>query len=156
MTALKPFRPFSLFGWPSMMSVSGKNFDKDVDEFIRHFWDWKAEKNSIEWMPNVDVLEKPNAYYVTVELPGLDKDDVQVDLSGDVLTIRGECKREEVSEDDHYRMTECASGKFQRSLTFPNALSTDAIEADMHNGMLKIRLNKSKAITPTKIKIKTR
>jgi HSP20 family protein len=151
---LKPFRPFSMFGWPSMMSTPSKTFEKDVDEFIRHFWDWKAEKSDIEWMPSVNVLEKPEVYLVTAELPGMEKDDVQVDLSGDVLTIKGERRSEEVSEDDHYRITECSFGKFQRSLTFPNALATDGVDAEMHNGILKIKLKKSKAVAPTKIKIK--
>lgn len=155
MTKVTPFRPFSLFGWPSMTSMPGKNLEKDVDEFIRRFWDWRTEHDGTEWTPNVDVLEKPNAYLVFVELPGIEKEDVQLDVTGDVLTIRGERIREECSEDDRYQMTECYCGKFQRTLTFPIALSKDSIDADLHNGILKITLNKVKTATPTKIKIKS-
>lgn len=155
MTSMTPFRPFSLLGWPSMMSAPGKSMEKDVDDFIRRFWDWRKEQNGIEWAPNIDVLEKPDAYLVCVEVPGLEKDDVHLDMSGDTLTIRGERKREETSEDDHYQVTECVCGRFQRTLTFPTALAKDGIDAELHNGILKIRLNKEKAATPTKIKIKS-
>jgi len=135
--------------------MSSKSLNTDVDEFIRRFWDWKVDQNGGQWLPNVDVLEKPDAYFVTVEVPGLAKEDVEVDLSGDVLTIRGERIREEASGDDHFRILECSHGRFERNLTFPTAISKDTVHADLFNGILKIRVNKAKAEVPTKIQIKT-
>lgn len=92
--------------------------------------------------PSVDVVENSNDIRITCDLPGVDKNDVDVSLSGNVLTIHGEKKGEEEKTDARIYRKENWYGSFRRSLTLPAYVDRDKIDAEMKNGVLKLTLPK--------------
>ncbi|HSR74191.1 MAG TPA: Hsp20/alpha crystallin family protein [Sulfurovum sp.] len=106
--------------------------------------------------PSVNTREGEYAYHIEVDLPGVKKDDISVDIKNDVLTISGERKtKKEIKEKDYYKM-ESSYGKFQRSFTLPDNTDTENIEANSKDGVLEViipKMEKSKKETK-KIKIK--
>lgn len=110
-----------------------------------------------EWFsPQVDVEENDDAYLLSVDLPGVKKDDVRVDLADDVLTISGERKREEEQKDrDGVHRYERMYGKFQRRFTLPSTIDVDKVEANMEDGVLRIALPKSESAKPRAIQVQS-
>ena len=106
--------------------------------------------------PSVNTREGEYAYHVEVDLPGVKKDDISVDIKDNILTISGERKtKKEVKEKDYYKK-ESSYGKFQRSFTLPENTDTENIEANSKDGVLEVvvpKMEKSKKETK-KIKIK--
>lgn len=100
-------------------------------------------RESVGWMPDVDIVETDGEIVVKAELPGMSKDDVDVEIDGNVLTLKGE-KREEKEEKEKERyLYECSYGSFQRSFTLPTEVNADAVKAEFKNGVLKITLPKT-------------
>lgn len=93
-----------------------------------------------EWQPVVDIIKKDKKVIVTAELPGINKEDISIDINDDVLTLKGERKYEtEVKEADFYRK-ERVSGSFSRSFVLPAGVSTEEINAEYKNGILTIEI----------------
>jgi HSP20 family protein len=103
--------------------------------------------------PALDVYEDKDRIVVKAELPGMTKDDIQISISDNVLTIRGEKKREEEDTGKDYYRSERAYGAFIRSLALPTEINPDRVEAMFKNGVLEIRLPKSEAAKKKEIKI---
>ncbi len=94
--------------------------------------------------PKVDITENKKAYTLTAELPGLDSDDVTLDLSDGVLTLSGQKKyQSEADKDDNVHIMERSYGSFQRSFSLPVSVDQDAIKAEFKKGLLKVNLPKS-------------
>lgn len=113
------------------------------------------EKNNIgSFAPTVNTREDDKAYYVEVDLPGVKKDDISVDVKKDSLTVSGERKyKEEVKEENYYK-SESYFGKFQRSFSLPDNTDTDSISAKCEDGVLEIVLPKIAPKEAKKIEIK--
>lgn len=147
-------RPFESF-FREMSSVR-RDIDHLFDDLLkgggRHFMTTTPGETtfSTPWsqtdlMPRIDETEDDNAFYVHVELPGMDKDDVDITLSNGMLTIRGEKKREdEVKGSDYYRK-ERSFGAFRRTVPIPAEVDESAIDASFKKGVLYIELPKSEA-----------
>ena len=106
------------------------------------------------WSPAVDIYESGDDIVVKAEVPGIDKDDVAVEVKDGILTLRGERKFEkEVSEKEYYRM-ERSYGTFTRSFTLPPTVDSDKIDAAFSQGVLKITLPKREESKPKQIKVK--
>ncbi len=105
------------------------------------------------WAPTTDTTETSDAIHIKAELPGMDPDDIDVSISGDTLTIRGEKKQEEEKQEEQYHYRECFYGAFQRSFRLPAEVQTDKIEASFEKGVLKITLPKSEETQKKEIKI---
>ena len=96
--------------------------------------------------PAVNTREGEFAYHIEVDLPGVNKKDIHVDLKDDVLTISGERKiKNEVKKKDYYKM-ESSYGKFQRSFTLPDNADSENIKANCEEGMLEVVIPKLKKI----------
>ena len=96
------------------------------------------------FVPTVNTREGEFAYHVDVDLPGVKKEDIKVDLNKGVLTISGERKtKEEVKQEDYYKI-ETYFGKFSRSFTLPDNVDIENIEAKSDNGVLEIVIPKVK------------
>ena len=96
------------------------------------------------FVPTVNTRECEFAYHVAVDLPGVKKEDIKVDLNKGVLTISGERKtKEEVKQEDYYKI-ETYFGKFSRSFTLPDNVDIENIEAKSDNGVLEIVIPKLK------------
>lgn len=104
--------------------------------------------------PAVEIAEDENAYTVTAELPGVKKDDVHVEMSEGVLSVRGEKKSEREEKKEQRRYVERSYGTFSRSFTLPRDANPDQIDASFKDGILTITIPKTEAAKPRTINIK--
>lgn len=106
------------------------------------------------WTPAVDLYEDKDHLVFKAELPGLKQEDIEVSIQGDVLTVKGEKKKEsEVKESNYYRLERCF-GSFQRSITLPQAVDADKVKATYHNGVLEVVMPKKEKAKSKKIQVK--
>jgi HSP20 family protein len=106
------------------------------------------------WAPLVDIFEKGDDLIIRAEIPGVEKEDIDVQVEGNTLMLRGERKREaEFKEDDAYRL-ERAFGSFVRSFRLPKTVDSSRIAAAYENGVLEITLPKAEESKPKKVDIK--
>jgi len=104
----------------------------------------------VDFIPKVNTREGKNAYHIEVELPGIKKEDVDVKVDGNVLTISGERKlRDEVKEEDYYKV-ESRYGSFSRSFTLPEKVDVEHIHAEADNGIVEIIIPKLTIDTSSK------
>ena len=100
-----------------------------------------------------DISKTKDKLIVKAELPGLEPEDIKLSLSGDLLTIQGEKKKEKEEKDEHHYSLERYSGEFQRSFRLPQEVQEDKIEARFDKGVLTITLPKSAKSKKKEIKI---
>jgi len=108
------------------------------------------------WSPSVDISETKDDFVVKAELPGLEAKDVNVSISGNVLTIKGEKKAEEEEKDEHYHRVERYSGSFQRVFQLPSGVKADKVEASFDKGVLKVTLPKVEEAKKKEIEVKVK
>ncbi len=94
-------------------------------------------------MPAIDVAENETAYKITAELPGMEEKDVEVRVSGDMLTIKGEKRQEKEEKEGNYYLCERSFGSFQRSFSLPAAVDRDKISSELSKGVLTLTLPKT-------------
>ncbi len=109
-----------------------------------------TEEALVDFRPNINTRETENDYHIEVELPGVKKENVDIQVDGNVLTISGERKvRQEVKEEDYHRI-ESRYGKFSRSFTLPEKVDIANIQAEFENGILEVTIPKLKVDTSSK------
>ncbi len=106
-------------------------------------------------MPSVDVTETEEEYCVRAELPGVDKDDVAVELHDGVLELRGEKKSRRDESTERGRLLECSYGAFSRRFSLPSDADVDRIHAGFKDGVLEIRIAKQPESKPRQIAVKS-
>ena len=144
MNELAPFRKLTPFlRWPFGES----------DSYWRRFFE-PAEEGELTWAPTVDIVEEPQAYVVRAEIPGLKAEEIDLSVTGEVLTLRGEKKREEKKEDEHGQLFERRYGAFHRTFTFPTPVDPEHVEAELADGVLTVRVMKKEESKLSKIAIK--
>jgi HSP20 family protein len=123
---------------------------KEMDRLFEDFWKGSGSLSLMTqpWHhgslnPHIDETEDEKAFHVKVELPGMDKDDVDVTLSNGVLTIRGEKKREDEEKGSNFYRKERSFGSFRRSLPVPIDVDEAKVEAKFEKGILYIELPKT-------------
>lgn len=105
------------------------------------------------WAPVVDVYETKDELVVTAELPGVNEKEVQVGITGDLLTIKGERHQERETKEESYHRLERFYGKFERDIPLPIPVETNKVKATYRNGVLEIHLPKAEAVKPKEVKI---
>ena len=128
-----------------------------ADRFNRYFTpstSRRDEEMSLgSWLPPVDIAEEKDRILLTAELPGFKADDIEIQMEGGVLTLRGERKFEEEKDGKSYHRVERSYGQFVRSFTLPNNVDRDRIRADFRDGLLEIELPKREEAKPRQIPI---
>jgi HSP20 family protein len=107
------------------------------------------------WSPTLDIYEDKDKITVQAELPGAKKEDIEVSLHGDTLTIAGERKQEQEEKDCEVCRSERYFGRFQRSITLPQPVDASKIEAQYKEGVLTITCPKSEEAKRKHIEVKT-
>ena len=107
-------------------------------------------------MPAIDLYQDNDNVVVKAVLPGIKPDDVQISVTADVLTLKGEFSQENERKDVTYHIREQRSGSFERAIRLPTDVQTDKAKAEFENGLLTITLPKAEAVKPKTISIKTR
>lgn len=127
------------------------------DDFWNDFFrDMPLSESRFEWAPSVDVSESDGSVVVKAELPGMESKDIDVDLTGNILTIKGEKKVEEEKKDEErVYCRERFYGTFQRSFRLPAGVESDKVEANFKNGVLTVTVPKSEESKHKKIEIKS-
>ena len=105
------------------------------------------------WAPMADISETKDKLIVKAELPGLEPEDIKLSLSGNLLSIEGEKKKEKEEKDEHHYSLERYSGKFQRSFRLPVEVLEEKIEAKFDKGVLTITMPKTTKTPKKEIKI---
>ncbi len=106
------------------------------------------------WSPNVDIFENKDQIVLEAELPGMKRDDFDLSVENNVITLRGERQFEKRDETDNYHRVERAYGSFTRSFTLPNTVSAEGATADYRNGVLRVTLPKREETKARRIEIK--
>ncbi|HQU82213.1 MAG TPA: Hsp20/alpha crystallin family protein [Pyrinomonadaceae bacterium] len=105
------------------------------------------------WSPKVDIFENKENLVIEAELPGMKREDVDVSIENNVLTLRGERKFEKKDEGDNYHRVERSYGSFTRSFTLPQTVTAEGATADFKNGVLRVQLLKREETKARKIEI---
>lgn len=105
------------------------------------------------WSPAVDIVETDTTIQVRAEVPGLSRDDIELSLENNVLTLKGERKFEKESKDENYHRIERSYGSFSRSFSVPSTVDEAGIKADYKEGVLTITLPKTQKAKPKQISI---
>ena len=129
---------------------------REMEDFFNRFiGETPLAERTLGWAPSVDISETDGNVMVKAELPGLDPKDIDVEVSGDLLVLRGEKSKEEERKDERYYCRERYSGSFQRSFRLPTGVESDKVDAQFKNGVLTIEIPKSEESKQKKIPIKT-
>jgi HSP20 family protein len=126
----------------------------DIETLAREMWDgWRPYTFEYGLLPYTDIYEEKDGLVMKTELPGVNKKDLDISLSGDRLTIKAE-KKEGVKEDATHHTHERYYGQYFRSVTLPYPVKEDEITAIFANGVLEVRLPKAQEVKAKKIEIK--
>ncbi|MCB8944827.1 MAG: Hsp20/alpha crystallin family protein [Ardenticatenaceae bacterium] len=131
-------------------------FRNEFDRLFENFLDLPQlqENRGLDWGLALDVAENDQAYTIKASVPGVNPDDIDITLSDNVLTIKGEFKEEKNVEEEKYHLRERRFGSFGRSLTLPVAVNAEAVEANYDNGVLTLTVPKAEEVKPKRITIK--
>jgi HSP20 family protein len=142
----------ALVRWEPMRELN--TLQTEMNRLFNTFFDEGGKDGERRrWAPAVDLLEREHSLVLRADLPGLKEDDVQIEVRDNVLTISGERQAEsEDSEQGYYRI-ERAFGSFSRSLTLPDGVDADKIEAHFEDGVLEVKIPKPEERKPKRISI---
>ena len=147
----------ALTRWPRTEGLfQTRSMDRLFNEALRDWfgqWASPEEVGDQIWHPTVDIKETDEELTLMVDLPGLEKKDVQLSLENNVLTIKGERRFEHEEKENFYRL-ERAYGVFSRTFTLPRNVKADAVDASFKNGVLTVSLPKVEEARPKQIEIK--
>lgn len=105
------------------------------------------------WAPRVDIFEDKDRLILEAELPGMNRDDFEISVENNVITLSGERKVEKKTEGDNYHRVERSYGSFTRSFTLPQTVTADGATADFENGVLRVSLPKREETKARRIEI---
>ncbi len=114
----------------------------------------KEESGGSVWAPAVDVCEDENSFFIAAELPGIDRESIDLEVENNVLSIKGERKLEKKEEGESYHFVERSYGSFYRRFSLPKNVDTEGIGAEYKDGVLKISIPKKDEIKPKKVEIR--
>ena len=141
-------------------------FRRDFDEifnqmltfkpFVREQLPLERAFNLVPFVPAVEAYVDTEArkYICRVSLPGVDPKEIEINLQGDLLTIKGEKKTAKTLKEEEVKHSEFLYGAFERTLTLPDGIAADKLDAEFHNGVLEITAPVAVAALPRKIEVK--
>ena len=143
----------ALVRWEPVGELS--SLQDDMNRLFNTFFDTPTAGNGTvrRWIPAMDLVEAEDHFVLKADLPGLAEDDVHIDVEGDVLTVSGERKAEHEDKREGYVRVERSYGSFRRSLTLPEGIDAEAVQATFENGVLEVRIPKPEERKPRKVAI---
>ena len=130
----------------------------EMNRLFNTFFEPSSQANSQSgadrrWIPAMDLVESKDDFVLRADLPGLTESEVNIELEDNVLTISGERKSEHEERNEGYYRVERASGAFSRSLTLPEGVDPERVQASFEHGVLEIRVPKPEQRKPRKVTI---
>ena len=145
-------------GFPTSIDRMRDEFDRALQNFWGGNGDFESMLPASEWQPSVDISEDDQALKVKVDLPGIKPEDVEISVSDDRLTIKGE--RKEETEDDNketkVHRIERRYGSFYRSIALPPGTKADEVVAEADNGVITIHLPKGEVTKAKRVAVKAK
>ena len=132
------------------------SLQSEMNRLFNTFFDTPAAGSGglRRWVPAMDLVETEDRFVLRADLPGLTEDDVSIEFENNVLTVSGERKAEHEDRKEGYYRVERSYGSFSRSLTLPEGVDPEAVEASFDNGVLEVRIPKPEERKPRKVAIK--
>jgi len=123
------------------------------EDLFRGSWLTPWAEEQVQWLPTLNVSESDEAVRVTAELPGVNPKEVDISISDDLLTMRGEKKAEKEESDSDYHRIERSYGAFSRTVRLPAVIDADKVEATFKDGILTINLPKREEAKTRRVKV---
>lgn len=146
----------ALIRWEPVAELG--TIQNEMNRLFNNFFDAPTGRSSSgtprRWIPAMDLIETTDHYVLRADLPGLGDEDVNVQLEDNVLTISGERKTEQHTEQEGYYRLERAFGGFSRSLTLPDGVDPDSVQAHFARGVLEVTIPKPEQKKPRQVQIK--
>jgi HSP20 family protein len=137
------------------MVTLGQAMDSMFDhDYFRPFW--LSVESGVNLVPAIDMYETDNEIVVKATMPGVEAKELDINITGDTLTIKGETISEKEEKKENYYYQECSYGTFARSITLPAGVETDKSEASLDSGILTLTLPKAESVKPKSIKVKAK
>ena len=130
-----------------------REIDRMFDGFFPARRSGSEEETSAVWAPRVDLSETDDAYHIYLDVPGMTKENLNINFHDDQLSVSGERKREETDEQRDYVRVERSYGNFYRSFRLPKRVDADQIEAGYEDGVLSVHVPKSQESKPRRIEV---
>jgi HSP20 family protein len=133
-----------------------RDLQREVDTIFDRFFgrgDEGSNAGSSMWAPRTDLVETDDAYRLHLDVPGMTKEDININLQNNTLTVSGTRSAEQTNEGDEYVRVERTFGNFHRTFTLPNAVDAENIEAAYNEGVLEINVPKTEKAARRKIEI---
>jgi len=131
-----------------------RDLQREVDSIFDQFFGRGGDdETSTVWAPRTDLSETDDAFRIRLDVPGMTKDDITINLQNNTLTVSGERTTERKDEGEEYVRVERAFGNFHRTFTLPNAVDADKVEAAYDDGVLTINVPKTTESTRRQIEI---
>jgi HSP20 family protein len=144
----------TLVRWEPVRELS--SLQGEMNRLFNAFFDTPmpgGSGGSRRWVPAMDLVETEDHFVLRADLPGMSHDDLSIELEGDVLTISGERKTEQEDRQEGYVRVERSFGRFSRSLTLPEGVAADGIQAEFRDGVLEVRVPKPEQRKPHRVQI---
>jgi HSP20 family protein len=146
----------ALIRWEPVAELN--TIQNEMNRLFNNFFDQPAQTGrsngtTRRWLPAMDLVEIADHYVLRADLPGLSDEDVTIQLEDNVLTISGERKTEHRDQQEGYYRLERAFGSFTRSLTLPDGVDPDSVQARFDRGVLEIRIPKPEQKKPKTVQI---
>jgi HSP20 family protein len=142
----------TLVRWdPGRQLVAGQT---DIDRIFDAFFGTRPANGAAgRWVPAMDLVETDEHLVLKADLPGLDSDDVEIEINDGVLTVAGERKTEHEERKEGYHRVERSYGGFSRSLSLPKGIDAEQVEASFDKGVLEVRIPKPAERKPHRVQI---
>jgi len=135
--------------------LPARSLRREMERLFEDFFGTPAEGTMLtEWSPLVDIKEEDNSFKVSVDLPGMNRDDINIEVESNRLAISGERRFEKEEKKEDYHFVERSYGKFYRAFTLPVTVQAEKIDAAYNDGVLEITLPKKEEVKPKKVAIK--
>jgi HSP20 family protein len=126
--------------------------DRMFEDLMARPWSWLSSEFTPS-LPLLDVRVTGDTCYVEAAVPGIRPEDVDITIEGDMLTIKGEFKKEEKREEEGYLLREMQRGAFSRTITLPSGLKADAAKATFKDGVLTLEIPKEETSKARHVKV---
>lgn len=145
-------------GWKNPLYELDR-FQRDLNRFFDLGHSMADQDNSLMsscWIPAVEVIDHKDSVIVRAELPGLDREDIEVTIENNVLSIRGEKKQEQEQKEAEVVRSERYYGVFHRAFTLPSSVDSARVNAKFHNGVLELMIAKKEDAKPRQIRVEVK
>lgn len=138
--------------WPGHTALQ----DEIKQVFDRFFDNTNTDESAVvtaQWVPRVDIKEEPGRFVIYADLPGIDPQNIEVQMDKGILSIKGERNSESTTETERFSRVERRYGSFHRRFALPDSADADGIAASGRNGVLEIVIPKKPETTPRRIQV---